>query len=314
MSRRQRRPPRYNNRTRHDYNGATAQLQHIQTFNHYQDLLTNYALSRFDWVNLPTTINERFLEMSLFKNGMCVIFKPWFADNLIALPATQIGQCNIYGEPLTVKAQGVNGFSYDVDCADNGVLVWDNQNHRTMALIINKYAKALAEFDQTISINLNAQKTPIYISCPDEKVEQFMQISSMYQSGVPLFFGRDTAMAGSEITTISTNAPYIIDKLFVDKAKTLNEFFSSIGVDSANQDKKERLVESETSANNGQVELARLGGLTPRRRACDEVNARYSSLLTSPISCVYAHDNTSANYNYNNNTPMREGLSDGTVL
>lgn len=291
-----------------------AMQQHYFTYLHYRNLLENYCVTRHDWKNLPDSINERFLETELLYKGMAVIFKPWFSSELLGLGCSIWGQPNMYGEPVRVKAQGYNNFSYKVNLEKDGALIYDQQAHTNGFYTIEKYARELANFDQTIAINLGAQKTPVYISCPQEKVETFLQLSAMYQAGTPVFLGRDTAMMGSEITAITTNATYLIDKLFVDKAKCLAEFFSAVGIDNANQDKKERLVEAESSANDGQVEMGRLIGLTPRRRACKIINEIYADYLEEPVDCVFVHDNASANYNYLHNIPMQENVADGTVL
>jgi hypothetical protein len=54
-----------------------------------------------------------------------------------------------------------------------------------------------------------------------------------------------------------------------------------LGINNANQDKRERLVTSEVSANNSQVLLARQVALDARRDACNRINKRYPNLNIS---------------------------------
>lgn len=91
--------------------------------------------------------------------------------------------------------------------------------------------------------------------------------------------GKDTVQA------VETNAPYIVDKLLIDKAKIWGEIMTFLGIDNANQEKRERLVANEVEANNGQVEISRLRGLDARRYACEQINERYGL-------------NVSVNFNY----------------
>ena len=45
-----------------------------RTYMQYYNRLTELALSMFEWQNLPKTVDQRFLEMCLFSDGMCVFF------------------------------------------------------------------------------------------------------------------------------------------------------------------------------------------------------------------------------------------------
>ena len=45
------------------------------TFMQYYNRLTELSISMFEWNNLPETVDERFLELALFSDGMCVFFE-----------------------------------------------------------------------------------------------------------------------------------------------------------------------------------------------------------------------------------------------
>ena len=47
----------------------------MRTWDYYWERLSNIALSVFEWKNLPDTVDPRFLELSIYRNGMCVFFK-----------------------------------------------------------------------------------------------------------------------------------------------------------------------------------------------------------------------------------------------
>ena len=46
-----------------------------RTYLQYYNRLTELAISMFEWQNLPETVDQRFLEMCLFGDGMCVFFQ-----------------------------------------------------------------------------------------------------------------------------------------------------------------------------------------------------------------------------------------------
>lgn len=45
------------------------------TYYDYLNRLKKIALFRFEWVNLPVTMNARFIEESLFYMGQCALLK-----------------------------------------------------------------------------------------------------------------------------------------------------------------------------------------------------------------------------------------------
>ena len=68
---------------------AVAAIQNIRTYDYYFMRLSNIAVSIFEWKNLPDTVDARFLEMSIFRNGMCLFFKDEVMGYL-ALPCAAV--------------------------------------------------------------------------------------------------------------------------------------------------------------------------------------------------------------------------------
>lgn len=50
-------------------------LQNQRTYLQYVNRLTELSISMFDWKNLPSTIDARFLELALFNDGMAVFLR-----------------------------------------------------------------------------------------------------------------------------------------------------------------------------------------------------------------------------------------------
>lgn len=45
------------------------------TYMQYYNRLTELSISMFEWVNLPESVDPRFLELTLFAEGQCVFLR-----------------------------------------------------------------------------------------------------------------------------------------------------------------------------------------------------------------------------------------------
>jgi hypothetical protein len=66
--------------------------------------------------------------------------------------------------------------------------------------------------------------------------------------------------------------PDTIEKLDIVRARQWNVCMGLLGIDNANQDKKERLVESEVGANDEQTDSMKFVNLNARRQAAEAIN------------------------------------------
>ena len=66
-----------------------------ETFLDYINRFTNICLSMFEWINLPDTMNQRYLELSLFETGRaCLLYDENFG--FINTKCASSGKINIY--------------------------------------------------------------------------------------------------------------------------------------------------------------------------------------------------------------------------
>lgn len=277
---------------------------------HYYYMMQDIMINRYKWLNLPDSIDERFLEMTLFRNGVAVVFKPWFTDKLLGTQVTPSGRWNLYDNPTELTSWGNNGWSYRMG-ADKGVPIWASRSRKTDHLTVSVYAERLTRYDRIIDVNINAMRTPVLITCPEEKKQSIQSLYQQAQGGEPVIFGFSGLMTDVNVGVFKTDVPNYATELMLNKHRTLNEFYTYAGVNNANQDKKERVVTDEVQANNGQVEISRLVGLNARREACDIINRRYARLLDAPIEVVWNHDNASNNYDFFANDMISNDIEDG---
>ena len=79
-------------------------------FGHYYRRLKELALSMFEWKNLPDSVDSRFLEDCLFRDGFCVFFKDEVMGYL-CLKTMIGGKLDVYNIPTTRKAYASNGYN-----------------------------------------------------------------------------------------------------------------------------------------------------------------------------------------------------------
>jgi hypothetical protein len=95
-----------------------------RTYQFYYRRLTDLAISMFEWKNLPPTVDERFLELTLYTDGMAVFFKD---DDIgeLALQCMITGNLDVYRTPKERQAYSANGFHKMLDDS-NSVLIFNN--------------------------------------------------------------------------------------------------------------------------------------------------------------------------------------------
>lgn len=250
----------------------------------YYTRLKEYAINMFEWHNLPPSVDERFLELCLFEYGYAVFFKNKDNGSLMALNSRIDGRLNVYRVPLYRTAYATNGFQQNLTI-DDSVLIFNNYLRQPTTLTIELFAKRLYEVEQTIMVNMKSQKFTTIFKCPESQRLTFKNIMMQWDGNEPFIFG-DKGLDISSIEVINTQSPYNIDKMDIHKNMIWNEAMTFLGISNANTDKKERLVENEVTANNGQIEASRYIMLNARRQACKQINEMFEKELNSKKVCV----------------------------
>ena len=243
---------------------------YIYQYNRIKEL----AISRFKWNNLPDTIDERFLELTLFEQGMAVFFKD-DVMGFLALTTMIGGKLDMYRFPTKRTAYANNGFNIHLDNT-NSVIIWNNKLHDNMIYGCEMFAHRLYECDRTIDVNIKAQKTPILITCSENQRLTLKNTYEQYTGNAPVIFADKDIDILKSLQAIPTLAPYVADKLLETKTQIWNECLTWLGISNTNYQKKERLISDEVSRNMGGTVASRNSGLEMRKQACDEINRMFS--------------------------------------
>lgn len=242
------------------------------SFMEYYNRLTELSISMFKWTNVPETIDIRFLELILFGDGMSVFFKDEDIG-FLSLRCMIGGHLNLYNIPDERRAYAANGYQMELD-ESNSVIIFNNKLHTNSVLTVENFARRLWNLDRTIDVNCNAQKTPVLISCDETQRLTLKNVYMQYEGNQPVIYA-DKNLNPNSLKVLSTQAPYVADKLYQLKTQIWNEALTYLGISNVNMTKKERLISDEVIRNQGGVIANRNSRLKERQSACEQINRMF---------------------------------------
>lgn len=242
------------------------------SFMQYFNRLTELSVSMFDWKNLPSSVDPRYLELALFGDGMAIFFE----DEVLGYLCLRVmigGMLDVYQIPTDRTAYTSNGYNKKLDDT-NSVIIFNNFLHTNSTLDVEVFSKRLYNLDRAIDVNANAQKTPVFIQCEETQRLTMKNLYMKYDGNQPFIFG-DKNLNPQAIKVLKTDAPYVADKLYQLKTQIWNEALTYLGISNLNISKKERLITDEVTRNQGGTIASRYSRLEARRQACRQINEMF---------------------------------------
>lgn len=255
------------------------------TYQLYLDRLMELSISMFNWVNIPESIDVRFLEATLFQNGSAVFFRD---DDLqltglsdvdtangtyLALPVAMNGNWDVYNVPMARRAYATNNYQKQLTNNDS-VIIYNNMIHTDSMPLCRIYAQRLWNLDRIIDVNANAQKTPIMIRCDEQQRLTVLNAYKEWDGNQPVIFG-DKNFDLNSMSVLSTGAPYVGHDLYELKTQIWNEALTYLGISNVNYQKKERMISDEVLRNQGGTIASRYSRLESRRQAAEQINRMF---------------------------------------
>lgn len=286
-----------------DYNSALFMM--------YRQQIIKLAMNRFKWINLPPTCNERYLEMTLLFHGIATIaFPSRQRGTFYSTQVAQMSPPNVYDNPTKWLSVGNNGWRFK--CSNrNGVIVWDNRARYPLMQMVDMWARELVDVRRTKQLNRMHVKTPYLIKCSPEQEQQAENIYKQMAGGEPAII-TTTGIENIDIDVIKTDVPYLGEELTAEEINTWQQIYQMLGIENLTF-KAERMVQDEVNKRDEPSDLMALDGLNCRREACEQLNARFGDYLEAPITCVWAKDNISQNFNFMANIKEQLELDEGEV-
>lgn len=251
------------------YESVAKNLNNRVYTNYYYRLML-IAKSLFKWENLPNGINEKWIEKYLFSEGGCIFFHDETLGYMVTKFSTS-GKLNYYDEPTQVTAYATDyvptQHENNVDC----IIIRNNDDMIPTFPTIQIYAYDLTNIKRTIDTNIISQKMPYIITCSDKQKLSFKQVMKQKNDNEPVIYG-DKNLDLNEIKVLNTITPIVFDKLQIQKNNVWNECMTFLGINNANTDKRERLIDNEVQANNQLIQVNSDVMLKAREEACKRIN------------------------------------------
>lgn len=277
-----------------------------------QRVLGELAVNRFKWSGFPESVDVRFIEMSLFYNALAVCYWDKDYERLLVVRGSGMGYVNMLDNPVSFTVIGpgsttqpTNAGASEVAPAQFGskilssydpvrhgqlesdaaklkaIPIWANYFRSPDIDIVSIYAKRLAILDRTIEINSkNARRNKILKSTPNMQLSA-VNVARSIDQGDELIQITGPLQDMEFIEAIDLGiTPDSYEKLSLLRTRIWNEAVGLLGIDGANQDKKERLVAAEVSANDQQAASIRFVNLQARKQAAEHINKVFGLNVT----------------------------------
>lgn len=259
------------------YDMPASKFANDWTFLQFYFRLKEIAISEFEWIGLPNTCDERFLELNLFDLGYGLFFEDLDTGAFFTLKASFESRFNIYHIPIYRRAISITGKTWECDDL-NSVLVYNNRLRIPSSSVILDFAERLYRIQRSIDQNVDAMRTP-YILTGAKSQERV--IKEMYKKvsefDGAIYTDKDAPIT-KQIEVLNLNPPEYYAKLDVHFQRVWNQALTYLGLNNTNYEKRETQTEDEINANNAEVEASRLSRLIARKDACKKINELWPEL------------------------------------
>lgn len=255
---------------------------------HYYTSLDRLINSMFVWEKMPNNISNRFLERTLCDDGFVIFYKSKKLGHYVISRATIKG-VNDYDEPTLFEVQhkksvlGIDIMGTETVKISDCVVIYNDITLMGETERINYYATKLAEIEKTITVNLKQLKNPCLISCPETQKESVRKMLEKTESGEPWIVTTDDFGEMVKVNVFDTHVQNHIESLEKEKTQIKNNFLTEVGINNVNIMKKERLVTSESNANNEEILFNKITRLMTRKKAIEEIKEKFPELADSGI-------------------------------
>ena len=251
---------------------STAKLINDRILTDYFIRLMLISRSLFKWENLPNGMDEKWIERYLFSEGACLFYKDERFGYMVA-KLGETGPLNYYDEPTTVRPYATNYIYKGKELINNVncVIIRNNDEMLPNAPTIQIYAYDLTNLKRTQDVNICSLKMPTIVRCSDKQKLSLKQTIIQRNDNEPVIWAdKNLDLNGVEILDLKPTI--VFDKLQIQKHAIWNECMTFLGINNANMDKRERLVDDEVQANNEQVKASEDVMLKARQEACKRIN------------------------------------------
>lgn len=251
-----------------------AKAKNDATFLYYYKKIIELGAASIRYKNCPQSINQRFLQLAIINDGKALLFQ----DDILGYLGLRLSPSSgfdAYGDPVGRRAYGVNG--YNAERTDkNSVIIYNNYMRTSSIPEITLFADRLALLDRIMDINVNAQKTPLFVRCSEEQRLSILNMYKNYDGNEPIIYGTKE-LDPQALEAFVTGAPYVAGNLYELKTKIWNEVLTYWGIANISYTKKERMISDEVNRGLGGVMANRAIRLNEQIAALDRFNEMFGT-------------------------------------
>ena len=238
-------------------------------------MLYELTTSRFQWLNMPDTVTHRYVEQTLANTGCVIFFKDDDSNTgrFWCLQGNGIGALNPNGEYSRFQITAPFWVGRREFTSDEAVAIYSNYSRMSDLLRVQIYAQRLTEIDVTFDVNANnIRRTRAVLSDQDRRLTNRLVIDAIDRGDPVIEVTQDFRKEDFQVVDFGGSAQQLVD-IHIAKQRIMGDAMSALGINNANQDKKERNVVDEVNANNDQIVAMRQSPLDCREDAVRLINS-----------------------------------------
>lgn len=221
---------------------------------YWKDYLYRLIFGAFDFNNIPDTWDKDYMLNHLFRDGMFCI-----TDTQMGVLPLQCGTfgLNVFDRPSQVNVVNHLLGSLQRTIGDDCALIRLQYNYYGIDRQVQRTATMLAMCDISIAVNLMNSRVA-FIGFADDKTQAatMQKMYDMISEGKPAVFIKRSQVQKSDIFYNRVKENFVADTIQVTQRKIIDQFLTSIGINNANTDKKERMIRAEAESNDVEVQAS----------------------------------------------------------
>lgn len=242
----------------------------------YTRILIELCANRFKWTGLPATVDVRYLELTILKHALSVFYYEPKYGRFVSMQGSPVGLSNMQDEPVsfTIPRRGITELG-GKKSRWQAVPIWGNYTRSSDMGLIAIFAQRLAQIDRTIEVNTKQARRPTVLVGNKNQRHTLTTINNQIDEGQAVI-GISNGVDMEQIKAFDLGFnPQTIEQNHISRGRVWNQCMSLLGINNANQDKKERLVSDEVAANDEQVSAMKSVYLNARQHAAEEINRMF---------------------------------------
>lgn len=234
--------------------------------------ITNIALSRFKWINLPKSCNPQVLEMTLYFYGWALFFYDEDLGGFLHTPCTLPGPFNVYWQSINRHAYA---FDYHKDYTiDNSVLIKNNHTMTPDYLPVWNYAPKIADGIRAIDVHTQTLKRPYLVKAPLKERDSIVKtLDKITDNEVAVIGEKGGGLDKIEVLTLPQTSN--LSEMWANIKNYYNQVFNALGVKNNYTEKRERMITSEVEGEGNAIRHSLESALNQREFACELINDMY---------------------------------------